>query len=195
MRDSITTGRGDGKEVALNENPEILADLDPDFSAPLRRIIDAARRRGVTLRPYCGWRGVAQQAILWRQSRPRAEIDKAIAELRAGGADHLADVLRGVGPRSGPPVTNALPGLSWHGWGQACDLVVIGDDGAAVWDAGHAGYDVMADCAADCGLTSGHRWKMRDSVHVQFPRWPSPQAVHSLAEIDAIMRKGKPWIV
>ncbi|GAK49224.1 hypothetical protein U14_00443 [Candidatus Moduliflexus flocculans] len=37
-----------------------------------------------------------------------------------------------VGPQYGDPVTNALPGCSWHQWNEAVDLFWV-IDGKAEW--------------------------------------------------------------
>jgi len=62
-----------------------------------------------------------QQARRWRQSRTSEEIGEKVNWLRAQGAPYLASVIEDVGPQFGPKVTNAIPGLCWHQWGEAID--------------------------------------------------------------------------
>ena len=93
--------------------------LVPAFRPRLETLLANCRARGVEMRPYTGLRTPLEQAKLWRQSRSREQIDAKVAQLRAAGADYLADCIVHVGPRNGDPVTNAVPVLSWHQWGEA----------------------------------------------------------------------------
>jgi len=56
--------------------------------------------------------------------------------------------------------------LSMHSYGAAADILCKRHH----WDCAEHGcdfYEVLADKAEALGLTSGHRWKKVDSVHVQ----------------------------
>lgn len=141
--------------------------LDPGFRADVERLIAALAAQGYAFRLSTTLRTPWQQARLWRGSRSRAVISARIVDLRSSGAGYLADVLEAVGPQSGPPVTNAIPGLSWHQWGEAADLVLV-ERGAAVWDPGHAGYHALAITAETIGLHSGRSFG--DPPHVQARR-------------------------
>src|SRR6185369_14731386 len=100
------------------------------------------------------------------------EIALKIASLRDQGAPFLAHCLESVGPQSGDPVTNAIPGLSWHQWGEAMDCVWI-VDGAAEWSTtrkvnGVNGYRAYANEAVRLGLTAGGFFRsLKDWPHVQ----------------------------
>lgn len=156
--------------------------LDPGFRGDVDRLIDALREQGHEFRLSTTVRTPWQQARLWRQSRTRSTISARIRELHLSGASYLAEVLEVVGPQSGRPVTNAIPGLSWHQWGEAADLfLVIG--GAAAWDAAHPGYLALAITAESLGLTSGRSFG--DPVHVQ-ARATEPTAF-SLREVSEEM--------
>lgn len=133
--------------------------LVPTFRPRLETLLASCRARGVEMRPYMGLRTPLEQARLWRQSRSREQIDAKVAQLHAAGADYLADCIVRVGPQNGDPVTNAVPGLSWHQWGEAADCfwVVKGD---AEWSTkrlvnGLNGYRVMAEEAKKLGLDPG----------------------------------------
>ena len=138
--------------------------LDPGFRADVDRLLAALREQGHEFRISTTLRTPWQQARLYRQSRTRATISDRVVILRSAGAEYLAHVLEGVGPQSGRPVTNALPGMSWHNHALAADFYLVVDR-AAVWDAAHPGYIALAIQAHALGLTSGRSWG--DSPHVQ----------------------------
>ena len=152
--------------------------LDHGFRADVERLIAALHAQGFEFRLSTTLRTPWQQARLWRQSRSRETVSARIVELRQAGAGYLADVLEAVGPQSGPPVTKAIPGLSWHQWGEAADLFLV-ERGAAVWDPGHAGYHALAITAETIGLRSGRSFG--DPPHVQARR-TEPSAL-PLAEV------------
>lgn len=158
--------------------------LEPGFRGELERLVAALHAQGFEFRLSTTLRTPWQQGRLWRQSRSRAVVSARIVDLRSSGAGYLADVLEAVGPQSGPPVTRAIPGLSWHQWGEAADLALI-ERGAAVWDAGHAGYHALAITAETIGLVSGRSFG--DAPHVQARR-TEPSAL-PLAEVAAEMRE------
>ena len=64
-----------------------------------------------------------------------------------------------VGPQKGDPVTNAIPGLSWHQWGEAVDCFWVVNN-KAVWDLetvvnGLNRFMVYANEAKKLGLDAG----------------------------------------
>jgi hypothetical protein len=65
----------------------------------------------------------------------------------------LAQCIERVGKQFGEHVTNAIPGLSWHQWGEAADSAWVVDN-EVVWSIeetvnGLNGYMVYADEAFD----------------------------------------------
>lgn len=166
--------------------------LVPDFRDKLNSLMSACQGQGVEMRPYFGIRSPFEQARLWRQSRSSEEIALKIAGLRGQGAPFLAHCLESVGPQNGAPVTNAIPGLSWHQWGEAvdCSWVVAGK---TEWSTqkkvdGTNGYRVYAEQAQALGLDPGGFWKsLKDWPHVQLRAASSPLKVYSLVEIDKAM--------
>ena len=72
------------------------------------------------------------QAILRRQSRSTQEIHDKIQELKSKGAHFIVNCLESVGSQAGRHVTNAIPGLSWHQWGESLDCFWL-IDGKAEW--------------------------------------------------------------
>lgn len=164
------------------------------FNAKLNDLLLECSSHGVEMRPYFGIRTPFEQAKLWRQSRTREEINQKIKELREAGAPFLADCLESVGPQSGSPVTNAIPGLSWHQWGEAVDSAWV-VAGKTEWSTqkkvdGINGYQVYAEQAVNLGLDPGGLWKsLKDWPHVQLRAASSPLKVLSIVEIDRTMKK------
>jgi hypothetical protein len=172
--------------------PISLDGLDPDFRATLEACLMHCADRGVEMVPYFGIRTPIEQGALWRQSRSVQEVAAKIAELQAKGAPYLAHAIQAAGPRHGPHVTNAVPGYSWHQWGEAMDCYWL-IDGKAEWstEVGGAknGYRIYADQATKDGLTAGGYWQsLKDWPHVQKQMAASPAAAGlSIGQIDAEM--------
>lgn len=166
-------------------NPELLT-----FSMRQahKALVRNAERRGARISANHMRRDPWTQARFWRQSRSRERVEQELRRMRTLGLEWLAGVLEEVGPQSpGPWLTNAVPGLGWHQWGQAVDYHVVGPDGRPVWDAGNRGYLVLAEEAARLGLTSGYFWKQQDAGHVQLHRARVREA-YGWARIDQEMR-------
>ena len=134
------------------------------------------------------------QAKYWCQSRSVSEIDTAITELRQKKANFLVSCIEAVGPIEGPKITNALPGYSWHQWGEALDCFWQ-VNGKANWDCdmlvnGLNGYQVYAAEAKKLGLDAGFFWtSIKDAPHVQYREAGSPSVLYSLREINDIMEQ------
>lgn len=163
--------------------------LEPEFREKLELAITKAKDAGYFMVPYETERHVSRQAALWRQSRPTSVIRSRIQSLRNNGAEFIADAIQNAGPQSGPWATNAIPGLSWHQWGLACDLYWDSNGtapGGVEWSK-MEGYREFAKIARDIGLTSGFFWRSRDAVHVQLPTETRPP--YTIAEISAKMQE------
>lgn len=168
--------------------------LEPQFRERLEAVLGDLRDEGIEMRVTAGLRTPSEQARLWRQSRSREEIDAAVRHLRQGGAWYLADVLSESAPAHGPPVTRALPGLSWHQWGEAADCLWI-VNGVAEWSLARIvnrdnGYHAYARAAEAAGLAAGGFWpRLADWPHVQKRKVASPlMAGLSLKAIDEAMQ-------
>ena len=168
--------------------------LEPRFRGALEGVIGDLRDDGIELRVTVGLRRPEEQARLWRQSLAREEVEAVGRHLRQAGAYYLAEVLVDCGPCHGPPVTKALPGLSWHQWGEAADCLWI-VNGVAEWSltrvvARDNGYLALARKAEAAGLTPGGLWRrFPDFPHVQMRPEASPlMAGLSLKAIDEAMR-------
>jgi len=167
--------------------------LVPELREGGRRLIARCAARGVQMRPNVGLRDPFEQARLWRQSRSIEQITAKLGELRAQRADFLAHCIESVGPQHGRPVTNAIPGYSWHQWGEAFDCFWL-LNGQAEWSTtklvgGLNGYKVYAEEAQELGLTAGGHWpSFKDWPHVQLRPESSPGTTLSVVEIDAAMQ-------
>ncbi len=133
-----------------------------------------------------------------RQSRSIEEIQEAIRKLEQRGALFLAHVLHSVGPQFGDHVTDALPGLSWHQWGEAVDCFWF-LDGQAEWSTREKvtlrdgreinGYRLYGEEGEQRGLTSGGFWNdLVDWPHLQKKRG-SVLDHFSWPEIDQAMQQ------
>jgi peptidoglycan L-alanyl-D-glutamate endopeptidase CwlK len=168
--------------------------LIPGFQQKVILILQNCNNRGIEMRPNEGLRDPFTQAKYWRQSRTKEVIQNKIQELKNEGAFFLAHCIESAGPQHGEPVTNSIPGLSWHQWGEALDCFWV-VDGKAVWDTakvvnGLNGFMVYADEAKKLGLDAGLFWSsFQDSPHVQLRKAPSPLKIFSLEEIDTEMKK------
>jgi peptidoglycan LD-endopeptidase CwlK len=174
--------------------PSDLTLLVPSFKVNVLQLLENCRAQGVEMRPFYTLRSPFEQAKLWRQSRSTEEVNRAIEELHEKNCHFLAHCLTAVGMQEGRPVTNALPGLSWHQWGEAVDCFWFAN-GEAVWDIkkrvnGVKGYDIYAQEAKKIELESGHFWQpFQDTYHVQQRPDPSPLALYSYQKIDQIMKQ------
>lgn len=165
-----------------------LNNLIASFRADVVALLELCEQQGFKMVPYFTLRDPWEQAKLWRQSRSRAQIDLAVRRLKDGGAPWLADVLDSVGPQYGNHVTDALPGMSWHQWGEAVDCYVASATGGAIWDGQHPGYKAYAETGRELGLTAGYYWTSPfDPGHMQ-ARAGNIRDLYSLSEIDQTMR-------
>jgi hypothetical protein len=174
-----------------------LEQLVPALKSGVLKIVQACANNGVDLRSNTGLREPFEQARLWRQSRSIEEITERIVFLKSQSAPFLAYCIESVGPQNGKHVTNAVPGLSWHQWGEAIDFFWL-VNGAAEWSVkklidGKNGYQELAAQAAKIGLDAGGLWKtFKDWPHVQLTHDSSPLDRMSYQEIDkAIQGKFK----
>jgi hypothetical protein len=163
--------------------------LTEEFQIDVGKLMRECTIIGVTMTPYFTLRTVWEQARLWRQSRPFSKIELTVATLRQEGGEYLAGIIEEVGSCNGPHVTNAIPGNSWHQFGQAVDCFwnVRGD---AEWSATVKideinGYHVYAESAVELGLRPGSTWG--DWPHVQKPKESAPNKLMSWENINEIM--------
>ena len=148
-------------------------DLTPSLVVIIQNLLPTLQAQGLTFIPYYGLRPLSSQAILWRQSRPTEEVQNQIDTWRSQGCNCLADALDSVGPQEGPHVTDALPGYSWHNWGQAVDCYYE-LDGQPCWDGDNPAYQTYARTAEGLGLTAGYNFTFKDPGHLQLQKEEIP---------------------
>ena len=127
-------------------------------------------------------------------TRGRAEIGRKLQTLYDAGALYIANVIEAVGMQFPGPgitghVTNAVPGESWHNWGEAMD-VYVKEDGNVIWDGGHEGYAIYGTCAEELGLTWGGMWNVpNDPGHIQAPPMSPVDYMGDLREVSAALER------
>jgi hypothetical protein len=170
-----------------------LQDLVPEFRKLAEKLIQNCAARGVIMRPFFTLRGPAVQGKLWCQSRSAEQIRVEIQNLKSQKAKYLASFLNPKFGSMGRWASNAIPGLSWHQWGEAIDCYVEGPNQEAIWTPSHSGYKIYAEEAVKLGLEAGALWRSRDAVHVQLRKDASPLKTGlTLVQIDAEMAKRFP---
>ena len=144
--------------------------------------------------PYEKLRSPQLQAAFWVQGRTVDEIQTRIEELKETKAFFLVKCLENAEIKEGKIITNALPGCSWHQWGETVDCYWLNNE-MANWDLyvkdknNQNGYEVYANEARKLGLEAGFYWKnLVDAVHVQLQSFSSSLNIHSITEINKVMR-------
>jgi peptidoglycan LD-endopeptidase CwlK len=157
-------------------NDKILA-LLPEMRIPMHELLRVGQQEGIEILCYCGMRTCVEQAMLFRQSRSRAEIDKKKQSLTDRGYPFLSEVLDFVGPQKGTlgkHVTKAGPGESWHQYGLAADCVPL-IAGKAMWEVSHPHWRIYGEIAMHLGLTWAGSWtSFKEMPHVQKPITSNP---------------------
>lgn len=175
--------------------PADLSELISSFRADYEHLLSDCRHAGKPMVCYFTVRHPIKQAKFWRQSRSALEVREGIAWLRAAGAIWIADIVESVGPQFGRWATNAVPGNSWHQWGEAADAYAE-VDGRCSWDSvpgqvggpGDAYYHFYAERAVELGLCPLGP-VIGDWPHVQARQESAPSQLMSWPEIDAEMRR------
>ena len=171
-----------------------LEDLIPEFKTKVEQLLSQCEQVGYPMRPFFTLRTPFEQGMLWRQSRSSNQVQDKIQELRDKGAEFLAFCIESVGPQNGRHVTNAIPGMSWHQWGEAVDCFWL-LDGNSEWSTrkivnGKNGYANYAELAGNAGLDAGGLWSsFKDWPHIQFRKISHPGKIFNLQEIDAEMKQ------
>lgn len=175
-----------------------LSDLKPEFLQKIKFLIANCELRGIKMIPYLTYRSPKEQAKLWRQGRSTTTIKAKIKELKAQHCDYIADLIESVGPQAGTgKVTNALPGQSFHQFGEAVDFYWEKEKGTACWNHnelnqdGLNGYKVLHEEAHKLNLytvTLDNGGNV-DWPHIQFS--PSGKPPYSLKELNDLIKEMK----
>lgn len=183
-------------------NSRDLALLDPAFRPRVDELLANCAKslspRGGRIGVHCTLIGPRREAALYAQSRRWEDVRRLQQTMHAAGAPRLAALFVPAMCLGKPWASSALPGRSWHSWGQAIDCHIIGPTGKALWGGPNEtadeqalarfGYQTYADTARAMGLTSGHYWAARDSVHVQMP--PGAGIILPWPQVEARMLQG-----
>lgn len=149
-----------------------LEDLVPEAQEMAKEHILRCADAGFELLIYCTLRDAQEQARLYRQSRTKEQVQKKMDQLTAKGFPALARILKDVGPqKSGPKVTNAGPGESFHQYNRAYDCVPV-VQGKPIWSPngeGAALWEKVGKLGKKCGLEWAGDWTtFREFPHFQF---------------------------
>lgn len=140
--------------------------LTAEFRAKVDDLLAACLKRGIKMVPYTTLIGPAWEAELYCRSRQWWQVQPVAEAIRRAGAPKLAAFLKPELCKAPSAwASNALPGRSWHSWGEAVDCYVEGPKATALWVS--PSYSAYAEEAKKLGLTAGHYWPLKDSVHVQ----------------------------
>ncbi len=170
-------------------------DLRRSFRPLARNVIHNTRQAGFEMVPYFTLRTPVEQAKLWRMTRGKSEIGRKVEYLYSENALYIANVISMVGPQYPGPgitghVTRAVPGESWHNWGEAMDCY-LKIDGAIEWNGDHEGYAAYGTEAEQLGMTWGGMWEYpNDPGHVQGPPMGVADFMGGIKEVsEALERK------
>lgn len=152
-----------------------LQNLLPQFSSELLRLQETLATEGISLRYAAALRGPLAQAKMWCRSRSFQEVERRREILRSAGAIKLAEMLKIEYAGLGPPLTDSLPGQSWHQYGEAVDVYFL-VGGVTIWEGTPARR--CARLASEVGLH--HSYGMlprRRHWHMQVRKEESPLLV------------------
>jgi peptidoglycan LD-endopeptidase CwlK len=161
----------------MAELDKVYQGLNLNFRIKVLELARICRDNGVEMKIYCGIRTAEEQAILFRKTRTRAQVEQKAQSLTDKGFPFLAKILFDVGPQTGTlgkHVTQAGPGESWHQYGLAVDSVPI-LYGKALWEPDTPEWEIYGAVAGYLGLDWAGNWKgFKEMPHVQMHRVPSP---------------------
>jgi peptidoglycan L-alanyl-D-glutamate endopeptidase CwlK len=148
-----------------------LEDLIPEVQQMARDHALRCADAGIELLIYCTLRDAHEQARLYRQSRTKEQVQAKIDQYKAKGFPALAQILKDVGPqKSGPKVTGAGPGESFHQYSRAYDCVPV-LNGKPVWSpSGEGGklWEKVGQLGKKIGLEWAGDWtSFREFPHFQ----------------------------
>ena len=174
-------------------------------SRNLNRLVDEVKEKallvqeackeaaGFDLLIYCTLRPLEEQAVLYRQSRSRKQIDAKITSYRRRGFGFIADILQNVGPCYGKHVTNAGPGESWHNFAEAWDAVpLIGGKPAWNYLEAREYWDAYGEAVRQVGMNWAGDWiTFREYPHAQLRPGGNPLKILAPDEVNTILKQNK----
>lgn len=137
-----------------------LTDLVPEAYERAEAAAVAWERAGLTVLVTCTYRTPEEQGALYAQGR---------LPLGAVNAAREAVGLSAIGENENRhKITNAAPGMSWHNWQRAFDVVPL-VAGKCVWNASASIWQDVGRIGEGCGLEWAARWKrFKEFPHFQF---------------------------
>ncbi len=170
--------------------------LTDEFGAMAAKLLENCRQQGIIMVPYEKLRTPAVQANYWKTARSAADIQEARKRLLQQNCQFLLDCIdKGTPMQRNQQLTNALPGCSWHQWGEAMDCYWL-YNGQKIWDLSYLdadnrnGYKVYAEEARKLGLEAGYFWeRIQDGVHIQLRKEASPLVSYTLKMINDVMEE------
>lgn len=170
-----------------------LDDLVQEVKEKAEKVKQVCDSVGVDLLIYCTLRSLEEQSMLYRQSRSWQEIKTKIQKYKNRGFTYLADILDGVGPCSGPHVTNAGPGESWHNYKEAWDAVpLVGGKPAWKYSDAKEHWDAYGECVVQVGMDWAGNWKrFKERPHAQLRKGSNPLKVFDADKINDILKQNK----
>lgn len=160
-----------------------LEDLVPEVQARAREHVVRCADAGIELLIYCTLRDTHEQARLFRQSRTREQVQAKIDQYKSRGFPVLGQILKDVGPqKSGPKVTGAGPGESFHQYSMAYDCVPV-LNGKPVWSSSGEGGKIWAK-VGELGKKTGLEWAGDWTSFREFPhfQWTNERTVRDLMQ-------------
>lgn len=158
-----------------------LEDLVPEVQERAREHVLRCADAGIELLIYCTLRDAHEQARLYRQSRTKEQVQAKIDQYKSRGFPALAQILKDVGPqKSGPKVTGAGPGESFHQYSLAYDCVPV-LNGKPVWSSSGEGGKLWAK-VGQLGKKTGLEWAGDWTSFREFPhfQWTGGRTVQDL---------------
>lgn len=164
---------------------DYLQRLRSEFAEKVGALLTNCAMAGVPVRIVAGLRTPLQQAKLWRQGRNIDIINQQIETLKTYGCPYLAACIDKAGPQNGPLVTKAIPGLSWHNFGEAIDVVALDSKNQPITNGSDVGYANFQEQVTVSGLFPvGKSWQW-DSGHCQYRQASSPLAAMTIRDVDS----------
>lgn len=157
----------------------LLEDLDPVFRERLIKVFEEAINHGFKVDPHLGALSIKDQALKWRQSRSDLEIDKALTFFKENDCNFIWNVMRFANAKFGPPVTDCLPGLSWHNWREAIKYDIYNRKTGQVDNDNAEFLEVLKKSMKKHKLHFGV-----EPRQIQLSVYKDPREIYSLQEID-----------
>jgi peptidoglycan L-alanyl-D-glutamate endopeptidase CwlK len=180
------------KKLPIDYDSRDLNDLIPSFRTQIDKLIINCAKKKIKIVPYSTVRGPLIQARNYCVGRTNLQLNAILEHYKQLGCKNMEKVLT-LAVNELPKrrksaekiVTRALPGQSWHMWGEAVDFY-IEDPKTKKPNWTTPKYSILQKEAEALKLTSGGSFKtLVEPVHVQFSSLPAPN--HSYFNLDKFL--------